>query len=296
MRIRATIPAAIAAVAATLAVGVSSPAEAATRNGVCETGEFCYSYNSDFSGSVSDHGTQLADYGTTTPSCYTFKTSGKSGYGQCIKNNAASVYNRTDKTIRVYYNSNFSGSYVDVAPGVKRNLAGTSLYNNNASHGPKPAASTRISYGLYKASGGYITAGFDGYRNTPGRHEGIDIRRGVGSPVKALIPGKVVRITRGYTGSGGLSQIAVYNASLNKTVIYLHTKPSDSLYVGQAVSRGQQIAVESWRGVSSSSGHHTHVEMRLGQQTSAAKSVNDYHLDNPNPTTFWTSQGYDSLH
>lgn len=32
--------------------------------------------------------------------------------------------------------------------------------------------------------------------------------------------------------------------------------------------------------------------MRLGKQYYAAKSVNDYTLSNPNPTSFWRSQGY----
>lgn len=138
LRIKAMALAAFFGVLASLATAVT-PAQAATlRNGVCETGEFCYSYNSNFAGSISDHGAQLANYGTTTPSCYTFRTAGRAGYGKCIKNNAASVYNRTARTIRVYYNSNYSGKYVDVAPGVKKNLYGTGLYNQNASHGPKP--------------------------------------------------------------------------------------------------------------------------------------------------------------
>ncbi len=293
--IRIGAAAALTTVVAGLVVGAAAPSQAASRDGICDAGEFCYSYNSGFAGSVSDHGASLGDYGTTTPDCYTFKTAGKAGYGQCIKNNAASVRNRTSQTIRVYYNSDYSGAYVDVAAGTTRDLAGTALYNQNASHGPKPAATTTISYSLYKMIGGAITCKFDGYVNTPGRHEGIDIARGIESPVKALVPGKVVRLTRGYVGSGGLSQIAVYNASLDKTIVYLHTKPLDSLAVGQTVSRGQQIAVESWRGVSSSGAAHTHVEMRLGYQTSAAKSVNDWTLENPNPTTFWASQGYDSL-
>ncbi|MCP9951142.1 hypothetical protein [Actinomadura madurae] len=75
-------------------------------------------------------------------------------------------------------------------------------------------------------------------------------------------------------------------------MIYLHSAPRSGLSVGQSIKRGQVIADESWRGVSSSSAAHTHVEMRLGRQTHAAKSVNDPHLDNPNPTSFWNSQGY----
>ena len=142
-RLRALALASLLAVLSALFVTISAPAQAATlRNGVCESGEFCYAYNSNFAGSISDHGAKLASYGATKPSCYTFRTPGKAGYGQCIKNNAASVWNRTSKTIRVYYNSNYSGKYVDVAAGVKKNLYGTALYNQNASHGPKPVVPT----------------------------------------------------------------------------------------------------------------------------------------------------------
>ncbi|MES9604927.1 peptidase inhibitor family I36 protein [Actinomadura sp. NPDC000929] len=266
------------------------PASAAARDGKCDSGEFCYYYNSDNQGSISDFTGSIADYGTTQPSCYDFKGDGN-GKGLCVKNNAASVWNNTGKTVRVYYNSNYGGSYQDFSAGAKGNLNAT-LKNQNASHEFSPSARTNMSYGLYAASGGSITCGFDGYTTTPGRHEGIDIARGIGSDVHALVAGKIIYIARGATGSSGLSTISVYNASLDKTVIYLHSAPRSSLSVGQSISRGQVIADESWHGVSSSSGAHTHVEMRLGQQTHAAKSVNDPTLDNPNPTTFWNSQGY----
>jgi murein DD-endopeptidase MepM/ murein hydrolase activator NlpD len=268
----------------------ASPASAASRNGVCESGEFCYYFNSDNAGSVSDFTGSIADYGTTQPSCYDFKGTGN-GKGQCIKNQAASVWNRSTKTVRVYYNSNYGGTYQDFKAGAKGNL-NSSLKNQNASHQFSPSSRTNMSYALYNASGGRITCGFDGYTTTPGRHEGIDIARSVGSDVRALVAGKIIYIARGANGSGGLSTISIYNASLNKTVIYLHSAPRSSLAVGQSISKGQVIADEAWRGVSSSSGAHTHVEMRPGRQTHAAKSVNDSHLDNPNPTSFWQSQGY----
>ena len=182
--------------------------------------------------------------------------------------------------------------YQQIAAGAKANLNAT-LKNQNASHRLGPfAARVNLSYALYEAGGGSITCGFDGYVNTPGRHEGIDIARGVGSDVHALTAGTVTYVARGATGSGGLSTIAIYNASLNKTVIYLHTAPRAGISVGDSIRRGQVIADESWRGVSSSSAAHTHVEMRLGRQTHAAKSVSDPNLDNPNPASFWTSQGY----
>ncbi|GAA1560191.1 hypothetical protein GCM10009678_48930 [Actinomadura kijaniata] len=285
----------LTAAAAAMALGgtalaMASPVSAAGRNGVCESGEFCYYFNSDNKGSVSDFTGSVADYGAKQPSCFDFKGAG-AGKGDCVKNAAASVWNRSGKTVRVYFNSGYGGRYQDFKAGAKGNL-NSGLKNQNASHQFSPSARTNMSRGLYTASGGRITCGFDGYTTTPGRHEGIDIARGVGSDVRALTSGKLVSVVRGHTGRSGLSTIAVYNASLNKTVIYLHAAPRSSLRVGQTISRGQVIADESWHGVSSSSSAHTHVEMRLGRQTRAAKSVGDPHLDNPNPTQFWISQGY----
>ncbi len=127
----------VTALAATLALAApilvtASPANAAARDGVCESGEFCYYYNSDEAGSVSDFTGSVDDYGTTEPSCYDFKGPG-AGKGTCIKNNAASVWNRSSKTVRVYFNSGYAGASQDFAAGAKGNLNAT-LKNNNASH------------------------------------------------------------------------------------------------------------------------------------------------------------------
>lgn len=107
-----------------------------------------------------------------------------------------------------------------------------------------------------------------------------------------MTDGVVTRVAKGYSGSSGLSTIAIYNSATGKTVIYLHTAPVSGLWAGQSIKKGQKIATESWRGVSSSSGAHTHVEVRNGKQMYAAKSVNDPVLNNANPTSFWNSQGY----
>jgi len=113
-------------------LAVATPASASERDGVCESGEFCYYYNSDNAGAISDFTGSLGDYGTTEPSCYDFKGTA-AGHGQCIKNNAASVWNRSGKTVRVYFNSNFGGTFQSFAAGAKGNLNAT-LKNNNASH------------------------------------------------------------------------------------------------------------------------------------------------------------------
>ena len=114
------------------------PAFAAARDGVCNSGEFCYYYNSGEAGSISDFTASIADYGTTEPSCYDFKGAG-AGKGMCVKNNAASVWNRTSKTVRVYFNSGYGGAHQDFAAGAKGNLNAT-LKNNNASHHIGPIA------------------------------------------------------------------------------------------------------------------------------------------------------------
>jgi peptidase inhibitor family I36 len=138
-----TVAAAACAVAAPSLV-LAGPAAAAARDGKCDSGEFCYYYNSGEAGSISDFTGSLADYGTTEPSCYDFKGAG-AGKGICVKNNAASVWNRTSKTVRVFYNSGYAGAHQDFAAGAKGNLNAT-LKNNNASHqvGPSsgPACST----------------------------------------------------------------------------------------------------------------------------------------------------------
>ncbi|HWC22225.1 MAG TPA: peptidase inhibitor family I36 protein [Flexivirga sp.] len=127
----------VALAGSTIALGgtvtVAVPAHAATaRNGVCESGEFCLYYNSDQGGSVSDFTTSVSNYGTDPATCYVFKGTG-AGKGLCVKNNAASVWNRTSKTVYVYYNSGYAGTKQSFATGVKGNLNST-LKNNDASH------------------------------------------------------------------------------------------------------------------------------------------------------------------
>ncbi|WP_157420492.1 SpoIID/LytB domain-containing protein [Actinomadura kijaniata] len=128
---RLTAAAAAVALAGT-ALAMASPVSAAGRNGVCESGEFCYYFNSDNKGSVSDFTGSVADYGAKQPSCFDFKGAG-AGKGNCVKNAAASVWNRSGKTVRVYFNSGYGGRYQDFKAGAKGNL-NSGLKNQNASH------------------------------------------------------------------------------------------------------------------------------------------------------------------
>jgi len=127
-----TIAGATLAITAPL-MATGSPAFATARDGVCDGGEFCYYWGLYQTDSVSDFNGAVANYGTTQPTCFDFKGSG-SGKGECIKNNAMSVWNHSSVAVRVYFNSNFSGTkYQDIAPFAKVNLNSTLLLNN-ASH------------------------------------------------------------------------------------------------------------------------------------------------------------------
>src|SRR6478735_6476252 len=129
---KALTVASLALAAATPVLATSTPAFAASRDGVCDSGEFGYYYNSDNAGSIPDFTTSIDDYGTSQPDCYEFKGAGN-GQGQCIKNNAASVWNRTGQTVTVYYNTGYAGATQTIAAGAKVNLNAT-LKNENASH------------------------------------------------------------------------------------------------------------------------------------------------------------------
>ena len=277
-----------------LAVGstllVAPMAHAATaRNGVCEDGEFCLYYNSNQQGSVSDFDASVSNYGTGAD-CYHFLGAG-AGKGQCVKNNAASAWNRRDAVVTVFYKSGWTGPIDTFTHGVKGNL--TSTYNDNVGHMLGLVANDWLESGLYKTDSGYISSYFDGYVNTSGRHEGIDFARGSGVPVYALTQGWVIRKTEGASGStsgsGALSTLAIYNRDQDFTIVYLHANPLNGLAVGEFVSRGQQIGFEDNRGAGAA---HTHVEYRPGRHESAAVSVGDPVLDNPGPSLFWRDHGY----
>lgn len=116
----------------------ASTASAAERDGVCDVGEVCFYYNSNQQGSVSDFSESLPVYGGSQPNCYEFKGAGD-GQGLCVKNNAASVWNRTSsKIVTVYLNSNYDDGGSEkgrqtIAPDEKVNLQ-DGLKNDNASH------------------------------------------------------------------------------------------------------------------------------------------------------------------
>lgn len=129
-------------------MGAATTAQAAAppRDGTCTTGEFCYYYSPNQAGGVSDFTTSVPGLGTNPATCETFISRGP-GHGQCVRNNAASVWNRTSQPVTVHYTINYRGAYQTIAPGAKATL-NANLRNNNAAHrigtaaAPAPAPTT----------------------------------------------------------------------------------------------------------------------------------------------------------
>ncbi len=241
-------------VAVGLTMASTAPASAAARNGVCESGEFCYYYNSNNQGSVSDFTSSLANYGTTQPSCYEFKGSGN-GQGLCIKNNAASVWNRSNVTVRVYYNSNYGGAYQDFAPGAKGNLNST-LKNNNASHQFNPGSAGQ--FWLPFPCGETWEAGT---RTNHSPANAVDFNHypeDNGWKVYASAPGTVSKVAN--TGSTSYGRYIVIDHGSGWQTLYAHLSSQD-VSVGQKVTEKTMIGRVGSTG--GSTGPHLHYEQKL---------------------------------
>ena len=99
----------------------TSAASAAERDGVCDDGEACFYYSINGEGSVSDFSGSVPNYRSSQPSCYEFKGDGN-GRGECVKNNVASVWNRTGQSVAIYYGSDYSGPSQTIPDGEPVNL------------------------------------------------------------------------------------------------------------------------------------------------------------------------------
>ncbi len=114
-------------------VGLSGTASAATN--VCGYNETAIFYNSDTDGAYmcTNQNYNIPDFSGYTFNYTQSGTGGSNGYGQAVKNNAASIDNYdNDRSYRVYYNSNYAGVYQTIAPFAHANL-NSQLKNENAS-------------------------------------------------------------------------------------------------------------------------------------------------------------------
>ena len=201
MRTKSALIAFGAALASTAAVAVPS-AYADAQDGRCEVGEFCLYFNSGQAGSMVDMTNGHKNYGSGSD-CIKFITAG-AGRGRCVKNNAASAWNREQAAVAVFFYSGWSGRIDTFVEDERKNLVNTK--NENAGHVVGDPNNDRLTRSLYQAAGGRINAYFDGYQSTSGRHEGIDIAKNVGAEVYALTTGTVINIDEGRRGRVNLSR------------------------------------------------------------------------------------------
>lgn len=144
LRTRIKVSLVASAVGALACVGGISPAYATTNGAITNCAHYdetlCLFFNSDNKGShVGIYGTvnySVIPWACPSDGCppYRFVTSG-TGYGDTVKNHAASAYNENTGTYWVYFNSNQMGPADKWDPEGLGTWYGnlTNTYNNNAS-------------------------------------------------------------------------------------------------------------------------------------------------------------------
>jgi murein DD-endopeptidase MepM/ murein hydrolase activator NlpD len=90
-------------------------------------------------------------------------------------------------------------------------------------------------------------------------HEGQDMMARAGTPLLAVRDGVVIE--RGEGGGRG-NYVAIYDAPLDRTYVYLHLQSPASVATRQPVSGGQQLGQVGCTG--SCFGDHLHFEIRRG--------------------------------
>ncbi|WP_017605822.1 peptidase inhibitor family I36 protein [Nocardiopsis alkaliphila] len=132
-----TLSALLAVVFAAALLGVAGTAQAAQRNingwvsqEPCTAGAVCVHYRTWAEGSQTTQTSHHREY-TTLKFQFCGCTSGAQGMNQLVRNNAASMNNRSNKIARMYYSPNYGGNQDVLSPGMAGNLYYTA--NDNAS-------------------------------------------------------------------------------------------------------------------------------------------------------------------
>jgi hypothetical protein len=254
---------AVAASAVTMTL-VAQPASAAERDGKCDKGEFCYYYNSNNKGSISDHTKSVPDLGAKQPSCYEFRGAGN-GKGKCVKNNAASVWNRTGKTVWVFYNSGYGGASQKIKPGQKVNLNAT-LKNDNASHRIGGGGSGSSGYWLPFPCGEKWEAGTRTNHNPQNSVDFNHYPQDQGWKVYASAPGTVSKVAN--LGNTSYGRYIVIDHGGGKQTLYAHLS-AQNVKVGQKVTEKTFIGRVGSTG--GSTGPHLHYEQKVNGSAVKAK-------------------------
>ncbi len=252
-----------------LAAGLLATAPAATaaaRDGVCQSGEFCLYYNSNHGGSLVDLVNSQRDYGTGS-GCVTFVSSG-SGRGQCVKNNTASVWNRTGKPVFVFYNSDFGGTYDQVPNGAKVNL-NSNVKNNNASQIVGDASlrfPLNVTQSQIKNRSPHWC--WDSKTNCHHDYNASDIFAATGTAVVSPVNGTVmtVNVRAGSSACTSVGSTVTVKDAFGRLwyFAHMHNSPAPVVHPGQHVTKGQRIGTVGTSSHALCTSSHLHVDMRVG--------------------------------
>ncbi|MBD3784605.1 MAG: peptidoglycan DD-metalloendopeptidase family protein [Micrococcales bacterium] len=243
-------------------VATAPAANAAARNGSCESGEFCLYYNSGATGSLVDLVHSQRDYGTG-PGCITFVSAGN-GRGQCVKNNTAAVWNRTGKQVYVFYNSDFGGVHDIIPAGAKVDL-NANVKNDNASQ-IIGDASLRFPLNVSQATvknQSPLTWCWNSRTNCHHDYNAADIFAPTGTAVVSPVAGTVMTVRPGSETAGATATV---KDAFGRLWFFQHmdNDPGPVVHVGQHLTKGDRIGTVGTRAHAMGTQPHLHLDMRVG--------------------------------
>lgn len=191
-----------------------------------------------------------------------FVSSG-SGRGQCVKNNTASVWNRTGKPVTVFYNSDFGGVHDIIPNGAKVDL-NANVKNNNASQ-IVGDASLRFPLAASQATIRNQSPAWcwDNKGNCHHDYNAADIFAPTGTVVVSPVAGEVMTVRGGSESSGATATV---KDAFGRLWFFQHLddNPGPSVNPGQRVAKGDRIGLVGTRAHAMGTDPHLHIDMRVG--------------------------------
>ena len=248
---------------------IAPAASAAARDGICQSGEFCYYYNSGNAGSLIDFSGSRPDLGDDgSGACYKFISSGN-GRGQCVKNNAASFWNRTSSPVTVFYNSDYGGIFQRIPAGGKNDFR-AALKNNNAGHliGDSslrfPLATTQTTIKNQSP----LTWCYNSDSNCHHDYNAADIFAPTGTHVVSPVVGTVmtVHVRAASTDCTSVGSTVTVKDGYGRLWYFAHMddSPGPQVSAGQSVSKGTLIGYVGTKYHALCTQSHLHIDMRWG--------------------------------
>ncbi|MBM6404991.1 peptidoglycan DD-metalloendopeptidase family protein [Phycicoccus sp. CSK15P-2] len=249
-------------------VATAPAASAATRNGSCESGELCLYQKVGQGGAVLDVKRSIRNYGTGS-GCTTFV-----GSTVCVKNHAASVWNRTGKPVFVFYNSDFGGRYDRIPTNTKVNL-NDNVRNDNASH-IIGNAELRFPLNTNQAHIKNRSPHWCWNSKTNCHHDynAADIFAATGTAVVSPVNGTVKTVNPRSSGVGSTVTVKDKFGRL-WYLAHMHHNPAPVVSEGQQVSKGQRIGTVGTSAHALGTSPHLHIDMRVGVNSRVGCSASE---------------------